>query len=55
MTQPTVSVEHGRYIYFWFAKCTRKLLLRKLFAFDRIFYGQLRLEDIQYCIVIHEN
>ena len=38
-----------------FAKCTRKLLLGNLFAVDRIFYGQLRPEDIQYCIVIHEN
>ena len=24
------------------------------FAVDRIFYGQLRGEDTQYCIVIHE-
>ena len=26
-----------------------------LFAADRIFYGQVRPEDIPYCIVIHEN
>ena len=26
-----------------------------LFAVDRIFHGQLRPENIQYCIVIHEN
>ena len=44
-----------KYIYFYFAKCTRKLLLGNLFAVDRIFYGQLRAESIQYCIVIHEN
>ena len=29
--------------------------MRNLFAVDRIFYGQLRPENIQYCIVIHEN
>ena len=34
-----------------FAKCTRKPLLGDLFAADRIFYGQPRPEDIQYCIV----
>ena len=34
-----------------FAKCTRKPLLGNLFAADRIFYGQPRPEDIQYCIV----
>ena len=32
-----------------------KLLLGNLFAVDRIFYGLLRPEDIQDCIVIHEN
>ena len=26
-----------------------------LFAVDRIIYGQLRPEDIQYYIVFHEN
>ena len=25
------------------------------FAVDRIFYGQLRPENVQYCIAIHEN
>ena len=26
-----------------------------LFAMDRIFYGQLRLENIQFCVFIEEN
>ena len=55
LTQLTVSMVHGRCIYFSFAKCTRKLLLGNLFAVDKIFYGQLRPENIQYFISIHEN
>ena len=46
---------HGRYIYFYFPKCTRKPSLGNLFAVDRIFHEQLKPEDIQYCIVIHET
>ena len=26
-----------------------------LFAVDRIFYGKLRPENIQFCVVIEEN
>ena len=55
LTQFTVNMVHGRYIDFWLAKCTRKLLLQNLFAVGRIFYGQLRPEDVQYCIAFHEN
>ena len=33
----------------------KKLLLGNLFSVDIIFYGQLKTEDIQYFIVIHEN
>ena len=40
---------------FLVCKMYKEALLRNLFAIDRIFYGQLRPEDIQYCIVNHEN
>ena len=55
LTQLMLSMVHGRDIYFWFAKCTKKPLLGNFFDAGRIFYGQLRPEDIHYCIVIHEN
>ena len=44
----------GSYIFFSFQN-VQGPLLGNLFAVDRIFYGQLRPEDIQYCIAIHEN
>ena len=34
-----------------FAKCTRKLLLGNLSVVDRIFYGQLRPEDISIVLL----
>ena len=33
----------------------KEAITGNLFVVDRIFHEQLRPEDIQYCIVIHEN
>ena len=36
-------------------KMYKEAITGEFFCSDRIFYAQLRPQDIQYCIVIHEN